>query len=141
MIKMQKKDHDVLSDFVPDLTPMLDILFILLVFFILTAGATFQALELSLPESVTEQQNIAAEQKHIMLEIRPEGYALDGKPIMTFDVLQNEISKTIKASPGHELIVAGDKNASLERLLHVLTYLQSQGIQAANILMKKEIAK
>ena len=44
----------------------------------------------------------------------------------------------MKAKPGHELIIAGDKDVAIETLLKVLTYLQSRNVSAANILMRKE---
>lgn len=141
MIKLDETDDTVLSDFAPDLTPMLDILFILLVFFILTAGAVFQSLELTLPENVSEELELAHEPKHIMLEIRAQNYALDGEEFSTLDDLKDRVSKAVRAKPDYELIVAGDKQASIERLLNVLTYLQSQGIDAANILMQKDMSK
>lgn len=143
MITLESTDRsgDALSDLAPDLTPMLDILFILLVFFILTAGAVFQSLELTLPESVSDELRITDQPKHIMLEIRPQGYALDGSPIKTPTKLKEVVSAAVRAKPDYELIVAADKNTSIERLLSVLTFLQSRGIEAANILMKKDPIK
>ncbi len=135
----QSGPHDgTLRDLAPDLTPMLDILFILLVFFMITAGAVFQSLDLTLPSSVAEELSIVNEPKHIMLEIRESGYAIDGKQIAEFEQLKQLVPDTIKAKPEHELIIAGDKNIPIEQLLKVLTYLQSQGIEAANILMQNE---
>lgn len=141
MIKVEQSEGDALSDFTPDLTPMLDILFILLVFFILTAGAVFQSLELTLPENVSEELELAHEPKHIMLEIRPNGYALDGDFIESLDALKRKVTLAVRAEPEFEIVVAGDKDASISRLLNVLTYLQSQGIEAANILMQKDTSK
>lgn len=140
MINLRQSDpHDgTLRDLAPDLTPMLDILFILLVFFMITAGAVFQSLDLTLPSSVAEELSIVNEPKHIMLEIRESGYAIDGKQIAEFEQLKQLVPDTIKAKPEHELIIAGDKNIPIEQLLKVLTYLQSQGIEAANILMQNE---
>jgi len=126
------------NDFLPDLTPMLDILFILLVFFMLTAGAVFQSLDLTLPSSVAEELSLLQEPKHITLEIRQDGYAVDGKQVQGFNELKLIIPSVIKQKKGYDLIVAGDKGISIERFLKVLTYLQSQGILAASILMQKE---
>ena len=140
MINLRQSDpHDgTLRDLAPDLTPMLDILFILLVFFMITAGAVFQSLDLTLPSSVAEELSIVNEPKHIMLEIRESGYAIDGNAINDFATLKKLVPDAIKAKPEHELIIAGDKNIPIEQLLKVLTYLQSQGIEAANILMQNE---
>jgi len=143
MIRLRHSDpHDgTLRDLAPDLTPMLDILFILLVFFMITAGAVFQSLDLKLPSSVSEELSLMNEPKHIMLEIREDSYALDGKKITNFEGLKTAVLEAIKANPEHELIIAGDKRIAIEELLKVLTYLQSQGIEAANILMQDEKKK
>lgn len=140
MISLRENDpHDGrLRDLAPDLTPMLDILFILLVFFMLTAGSVFQSLNLTLPSSVDEEITMLNEPKHIMLEIREGGYAIDGKVFNDFAALKSVVPNIFKDKPEHELVIAGDKDISIEELLKVLTFLQSQGIEAANILMQNE---
>ncbi|MEH6525529.1 MAG: biopolymer transporter ExbD [Sneathiella sp.] len=141
MIRLQTEDlhSGTLRDLAPDLTPMLDILFILLVFFLLTAGAVFQSLDLKLPSSVADEVNLVNAPRHIMLEIRRGSYAVDGEAIRGFEGLKFALRTALTDKPDHELIVAGDKRIAIEELLKVLTYLQSQGIEAANILMQKEI--
>ena len=130
----QQSDHS-LGELVLDLTPMLDILFILLVFFMLTAGAVLQAININLPASGNDAIEVIDEPKHILLEISAGGYALDSDPAANFAELQALILDAIQAKPEHELVVAGDKDISIERLLRVLSYLQAQGVVAANILM------
>ncbi|MCR9213721.1 MAG: biopolymer transporter ExbD [Proteobacteria bacterium] len=140
MIRLDTEDphSGTLRDLAPDLTPMLDILFILLVFFLLTAGAVFQSLDLKLPSSVEEEIELVNAPQHIMLEIRQGSYALNGQAIDNFEALKSALKEEIALNSDHELIVAGDKRIAIEDLLKVLTYLQSQGIDAANILMQKE---
>ncbi len=134
-------EEDILADQTPDLTSLLDILFILLVFFILTAGAVFQSIELTLPSSVDEETELVNEPNQILLEVRTVGYALDSKQLSDFDAFRKAIIEAVQNMPDHEIIVAGDKNTSLEKLLKVITFLQSQGIQTANILMQKEASQ
>ncbi|MEX0582566.1 MAG: biopolymer transporter ExbD [Sneathiella sp.] len=140
MITLQSEDPHggTLRDLAPDLTPMLDILFILLVFFLLTVGTVFKSLDLKLPSAVEEELTQLNEPKHIMLEIREGSYAIDGEPVRTFVELKTAIREIIAEKPDYEMIVAGDRRIAIEELLKVLTYLQSQGIDAANILMQKE---
>lgn len=140
MIRLFQQDpHDgSLRDLAPDLTPMLDILFILLVFFMLTAGVVFQSLNLKLPETASDDIPMLDAPMHIMVEVRKGGYAIDGKKQADFTALKQSIVAAIKESPKSELVIAGDKEASIEKLLSLLTYLQSEGIEAANILMKQE---
>jgi|GEM_PF-6677592 len=88
---------------------MLNILFILLVFFILTACAAFQSLGLTLPSSVSEELSMVNEPKHFMLEIRQEGFVIDGKKVQNFKDLKLVIPKMIEQKKGYELVAAGDK--------------------------------
>lgn len=125
-----------LRDLAPDLTPMLDILFILLVFFMITAGAIFQSLDLKLPASISGELVLLNEPQHIMVEIHEDKYVLDGTAVADFQDLTTILLPLIHDRPQHKIIVAGDRNATIERLLMLLGYLQAQGIEAANILMR-----
>ncbi len=122
----------------PDLTSMLDILFILLVFFMLTVGTVYQSLDLKLPSSVMQEIPQDYIKENIMLEVGHDQYALDGKTVNEFEAFKTLVVKEMKNKPNHEVIIAGDKDISIEKLLNVLTYLQSQGIEAANILMQEK---
>jgi len=121
-----------------DLTTLLDIMFILLVFFILTAGVSYRALDLTLPAAASEETEPANTSLHIMLEIKTDGYALDGKDYDSFPLLKEEIIPLLQKEADKELVIAGDRNVSLERLLELLTFLESRGIDAANILMQRK---
>lgn len=129
------------GELLPDLTTLLDILFILLVFFILTAGAAYRTLDLTLPEGAAEEITQPQTDKHYLLEIKLEGYALDGEKLDGLGALKAAVIQATNKYPDKSYIVAGDKEISLERFLAVLTYLQSRGIKTANILMKKEFSK
>lgn len=119
----------------PDLTAMLDILFILLVFFLLTAGTAFHTLDLTLPATKSDSLPVANKTKTILLEVQKVGYMLDKKPIADLATLEQTLPEVLEAEAGSKLIVAGDKEISIERLLEVLTYLRVSGIKAADILM------
>lgn len=106
MIKIHVQHQPAIgADLALDLTPMLDILFIMLVFFLLTAGAVFQSLDLTLPSSVTEKLAMINEPKHIMLEIRQKGYALDNQSMQFLDALRHAISAVMKTKVDYRLIL------------------------------------
>lgn len=127
-----------LNDLAPDLTPLLDILFILLVFFLLTAGVVLKVLDVKLPTGVTETLPVPDQSDHNMLAIRQQEYVLNGKVYPAFDALCAAVPGVIKDRADYQLFIATDKRIPVEKLLRVLTCLQSQGIEAANILMQKE---
>ncbi len=128
----------LLQELAPDLTPLLDILFILLVFFMLSARVALQSLDITLPSSVAGSLSPINQSAHILLEIQEQAYVLDGEKISDFRQLETAISGLTLARPSDEIIIAGDRRISIARLLKVLAYLRSQGIEAANILMEEE---
>ncbi len=140
MIKIRESDpHEgTLRDLAPDLTPMIDILFILLVFFMLTAGIFSQSLELNLPKSTSDSLSNIENTKNITIEVTNSEYQIDGKKFANLDELKTAITLLKQSNPTHSFIIAGDKNLKIERLLNILTFMQSQGIEAANILMQKQ---
>lgn len=142
MITLTTSDpHDgTLRDLAPDLTPMLDILFIMIVFFMLATGTVFRAMDLTLPSGVEESLAPVQATKQIVLEIHQAHFVIDGKRVKNMSVLKQQLPQQLQAKPEHELIIAGDKAVSIDRLLNLLTFLQSKGIAAAHILMKKENA-
>ncbi|MFT5703696.1 MAG: biopolymer transport protein ExbD [Rickettsiales bacterium] len=137
-LKHAHSHHELFEDLAPDLTPMLDIIFILLVFFMLTYGAVFKSLDLNLPASVAENQMFLNEESNITLEIYKDYFALDGEKISDFNVLKTAIIAAVENDNEAKFVIASDKEVSIEKLLKLLTYLQSQGITNANILMKNE---
>ena len=128
--------NTTLQDLVPDLTPMLDILFILLVFFMLTAGQVLQSISIQL--SSTEENLSGVQDKHVLLEISQHSFALNGEKIEQYGVLEESVRQFINDKPNRAWLIASDKNIPVERVLKILTLLQSQGIQVANILMRQQ---
>lgn len=138
MITLKQKSSSELSNsFLPDLTSMLDILFILLVFFMITAGTTFRSLNLNVPSSASKDLSFIPSINRILLEIDHDKYALNGEIIYDFEILKIQLLKIISDNPAYEIIISGDKNITISRLLEILIYVQSQKIKIVNILIKQ----
>ena len=140
MIAYRRPDSrdSTLLDLAPDLAPLLDTFFILLVFFMLTAGAAVRSLEIELPAAVSEALAPIPGEKRVLLEIGESAFAIDGEPVADFDALTVAIAQRMQSGDNNELIIASDKHATVEKLLKVLTWLQSQDAAIANILMRQE---
>ena len=129
--------HDTAKLAIPDLTSMLDIFFILIFFLMMIIGSVFQTLTVKLPESLSNKLPLITTKQNIILEITNKGYTLNGKFFKSFSKLKSEFPRLKKENAKHKLMIAGEKNLSLEKFLQVLNYLQSQNITIANILMQK----
>ena len=116
------------------IVPMLDILTILLIFFIVHTEFKRQVsvLELTLPHT----QNLAGERgdpQQVLLEVGAEGeLALAGKRIRA-EELENSLSELLKRAPQTRLQVAAADASSLGKLIEVLDRLSNAGFRIEQI--------
>jgi biopolymer transport protein ExbD len=104
-----------------DLTPLVDVIFILLIFFIVTSVFKKDelALMLDLPSSNAKESSI--EQKQITIELSQEAIAYKGKPIE-----YNDLNLALRLIQNREeaIILRIDKNVKYERVVKILDLLQ-----------------
>lgn len=128
-------EEKTIRDLMPDLTSMLDILFILLVFFILTAGSTLQQLEMALPESVSDTLPLPQPEATV-IEVTATQYKVGDAPFDNYEDAVKHILSLKTAQPGSVFSIAAQEGVAVERLLSLLTALQEKGIATANILLE-----
>ncbi|WP_419904035.1 biopolymer transporter ExbD [Kiloniella sp.] len=135
-------DHSSESDsLLPDLTPMLDVLFILLVFLILTANSANFSIEVDLPQP-QETALKQASSNAIVITLRNSKdnetsvWDLDGSPFQDWKDMRNALKTTLHQAPDQPVVIAGDKSASIENLVQVLSFLETRGRTAAEILLE-----
>lgn len=125
-----------------DLTPLLDIIFIVLVFLLLTANVRIQSMDITLPEVADTASPAPAVQENLTLHLfaHEPYWALGEQKFSDWDAFRRAIlaarahSQTAATAP--DIIIAADRDASTERLLNLLNFLQRQNIPAAQILTK-----
>ena len=120
-----------------DLTPMIDIVFLLIIFFMLAAQTAQKAkLQLSLPHEIGEQ---LAEQQtsNLIININEYGELVleTDEPPVSLQTLEGRIQEAIsgKHVPWQSLLIRADKNASTTTLNEVLQILNKHGLSATRI--------
>lgn len=130
-----RQDKTAITDALPDMTAMLDILFMLLVFFILTSGATFKSLQLTLPTTEDDALAVAKEHNSLLLKVATDSFSLDKTEFNDMDALTGLLQERLAQDPNFDLVVACDKDVPVQRFLDVLALLMAKKITIANILM------
>ncbi len=117
-----RKKREILA---PDITPLIDIVFILLIFFIVSSVFKKEelALNLNLPSSTAKEMNI--EIKQLNIELSSSSLAYLGKSI-SFEQLDIKLSNVIKKDK--PIIVRIDENVKYERVVKVLDILQKYSL-------------
>lgn len=125
---MKRREHLGL-----DLTPVIDVVFILLIFFIVTSVFKKEelALILDLPSSNAKEMQIKEEQ--IFIELSTNKLAIKGIEV-SFESLEDNL-KAIK-NKENAVIVRIDKKVPYERMVKVLDLLQKHGLNNLALVTK-----
>lgn len=117
-----------------DLTPLIDVVFILLIFFIVTSVFKKDelALILDLPKSNAKESQI--EQREITIELSEEKLAFKGKEITLNDLNLALKRITDKNKP---VILRIDKNVKYEKVVKILDLLQEHRLNNLALITKE----
>lgn len=112
-----------------DLTPLIDVMFLLLIFFIVASEfkKNESILNLSLPNSASTQKVV--EKKDIQIEVSKDELAYKSEKT-TFEDLKIQLSSVKKES---SIIVKIDKEVKYERVIKLLDILNE--LQLSNLLL------
>lgn len=140
MIRRKRDDEPTgLKDLAPNLTPLLDVLFMLLIFLVLTANTAQFALDIALPGAVEPKSTVLAEREVVVtLYAQGETISVDGETVPNWAAAQEALAKRINAAPDAWYLIAGDKDVPLSKLVRVLSFLQSRNVAQVRILVGAE---
>ncbi|MCH2037894.1 MAG: biopolymer transporter ExbD, partial [Rickettsiales bacterium] len=115
--------EEMISDLVPDLTPLLDVMFMLIVFLVLTSNTMQQVFDVALPEDTEDVLEFLEEHKTIKVTIfalnadTNDAWAVDDQKFNNYDAFKQSLLDAHNMSPDKKIIIYGDKSVALERLM------------------------
>lgn len=120
---------------VPEMTPLIDVVFILIIFFIVTSIFKKEelALLLNLPSSSAKQLDIEKEQ--ITIELSEEQLAFRGEEV-TLEVLEEALKKI--EDKKRAVIVRIDEEVIYKRIVQVLDMLQKYELNNLALVTRKK---
>jgi biopolymer transport protein ExbD len=119
-----------------EIIPMIDVMMFLLVFFVLISLNVIpaQGLKTSLPKS-GETQSIRAVRNVVVTLSGENALLLEGKPV-SLSRLPDALAALDASGDKLNIILNGDKSASLQALVNVMDVLKSHGFDALSIAAK-----
>ena len=123
--------HDGEEELSVNITSLIDVIFILLIFFMVSTQFKKNALPLDLPrsEDATEQQQ---EDALKVLSVTADAMELDGAPV-TLDALEETLAALYAANPDLALSLECERTVGFEYVVQVLTKIQAAGISRIGI--------
>jgi biopolymer transport protein ExbD len=120
-----------------DVTPMIDVAFVLLLFFILTANVTQHIYAVKLPESDPSFAQNSVKKDLIKVTIFEDGtFAFDKIKYKNTQSLKNKILEVFKSNPDAKFMVVPDKKSNSGTLITLLTFFEGNNITNVDILVE-----
>ena len=136
MIKSQSKTE--LSTTL-ELTPLIDIIFIVVVFLLLTANSRLLSLPVDIPSSDDAVASTSSDQKTLTLSIfnRAPVWAIEQQRFNDWDEFKAALLQKLQGNKQQALAIAAEHDADVEPLLKLLALLNQQQITNTHILMEE----
>ncbi|WP_291927711.1 biopolymer transporter ExbD [Limnohabitans sp.] len=109
-----------------NVTPMVDVMLVLLVIFILTAPLMTSAIRLDLPQSEGGQSGAAPQAVSLVVDAQG-GLFLNDQPI-TPEALRQRLSEAARRSPDTELELRADQSVPYGRVVEAMGLAQKAGL-------------
>lgn len=118
----------------PDLTPLIDMVFLLLIFFLLTSSLINRSVPVDPPRS---DQGQASRRQELVVTIAGDGsLSLNGEPVS-----EGGLVAALRALPGgaggRELFIQADRSVAFQRVVDVMDLAGRAGVEDISFLVEK----
>lgn len=125
MLQEQEESEEI------NMTPMLDVVFILLIFFIVTASFVKESgIEVNRPEAATA---VKKERANILVAISDKGEIWINKRRIDVRAVQANIARLKAENPQGTVVIQADKKATTDILIKVMDSARAAGVYDVSI--------
>jgi biopolymer transport protein ExbD len=118
-------DDDGLLDEI-NMTPLVDVMLVLLIIFLVTIPAIHHAVKIDLPHASSQKEDVKP--AHVNVSVEADGTILWDDKLVTDDALRANIAQAAQADPQPELHLRADRNVRYERVADVMSAAQAGGL-------------
>lgn len=110
-----------------NITPLLDLAFVLLIIFIITTPLLEQSINLKLPQGGRPDQKL--DQKDIRtVEISPQGVYKYGRHVMRLEQIEAQLAQDFRFNPNLVVYIRADENGAYKHVAAMIDRCQRNGI-------------
>ena len=118
-----------------DIAPLIDCIFLLLIFFLLTSNFIFQpGIKINLPKAVTSE--VVQENTLVITVTADNRFYLNEAPI-TLVELKDKLNRT--SNKNKPILIKADRNVALGRVVSIWDFCRDIGIRQINIATNQEV--
>jgi biopolymer transport protein ExbD len=122
-----------------NMTPLVDVMLVLLIIFLVTIPALQHAVRIDLPHASSQPE--AVKPAHVDVAVQADGTVLwDGQPVSD-DGLRARIAQAALATPQPELHLRADRKVPYERVAIVMSAAQRGGLTKMGFVTDPQLGK
>lgn len=110
-----------------NVTPLVDVMLVLLIIFMVTAPMMMQGVDVALPE--TTSAPLSSEKEHLVVSIDPKGQIFINEFQVSLDVLSTKLAKILEGKPDKEAYLRADKSIPYGTVVRVMAEIKAAGIE------------
>ncbi|SPE50777.1 Biopolymer transport protein ExbD/TolR [Verrucomicrobia bacterium] len=130
MKKCSKSHHQALAEL--NITPLLDLAFVLLVIFIITTTPIVNDLELDLPTAAHRPKDPKSKVNYVTVESSGQMF-LNKEEVTDFAALQEKVVALRLEDPDLNVVIRGSSKAKYQRIVGVMDVLQQSNVGKVNL--------
>jgi len=122
---MERASSSFMSDI--NVTPLVDVMLVLLIIFMVTAPMMMQGVSVSLPK--TTSKPLAAEKEYLIITVdrSQQIYINDYK--VALEALQAKLKKIYEGRPGQKVYLRADKSVPYGTVVRVMSEVKNAGVE------------
>ncbi|MCK9687683.1 ExbD/TolR family protein [Scleromatobacter humisilvae] len=109
-----------------NMTPLIDVMLVLLVIFMIAAPLMTSSLKMDLPKVAAARSNDGG--AALALAITPDGKVHVGDAVVTHDVLVSTLRQTAARQPQPDVLLSADKSVPYGRVAELIGLVQDAGL-------------
>lgn len=122
-----------------NMTPLIDVMLVLLVIFIITAPLLVSAIRLDLPKTDAAKTSAETPQS-VTLVIDPAGQVYLQDAALNLDALAQQLRAIAQTNPGTEVQLRADKNVPYGRMVEVMGVAQKAGLSRIGFVAESPVS-
>jgi biopolymer transport protein TolR len=115
-----------------NITPLVDVMLVLLVIFMVTAPILQQGVSVDLPE-VTAAPPLAGSEEQLVVSVTREGKVHLNDTPLKLDDLNQKLSAIVRVRPDREVYLRADKNVPYGKVVEVMAVVRTAGVRKLGI--------
>jgi len=140
---MPRKRRNLISDI--NVVPYIDVMLVLLIIFMVAAPLMVQGISINLPEASSAPLSVKNSEP-LIVSVKSDGsYYLEIDSLLNkslnLEQLSQEVSKVLTADPDIQVVIRGDGEVKYQKIILLMSKLQSLGSNNIGLITKPIVTK